>query len=769
MKLLFKENRKIIRNGSFVFFAICLIMSLFCFQYYQELQKTVKKESSAYLQEISKKIAENASKTISDNFSILETISTVLKNSNVTSYEEIRPIILEQQQYWNYTNVLLVDETGIAYDSTGKTVLLNSDSYLQESMINHTNTMASSQIIDGVESVTFAIPITEIYINNTKIMALVATYEQSVFDKILDMDSFGGKGYSHMIRSDGSIVIRSSSEYAPTTGYNLLNSLANSITENNHSIETVKEQMRKAESGVISVNQQGTDEYMSYTPLASENWYLMTFVPISFVNDSSQLLLSLTILLCCFITLAFSLLFSLLAVSFYRNKQRLERMVYVDPITGGNTIQRFYELAEIAMKNANIAQYCLVYLNIEKFKVLNEQFGRKSCDKMLTTIYQSISESLTDKECVGRISADNFCILIKNEAEPALLARFKLWYQAATSATESDGLIWLLPMIEVGVFTITDNTMPFASMLDRAKLALRETKWNVRKIHGKIGYSFYDDSLRQKLFRDKLLEDMMENSLKNGEFELYLQPKHRATTEKIGGAEALVRWNSAKEGMIFPDDFISLFEKNGFIVQIDTFMFEEVCKLLRKWLNAGITPLKVSVNCSRVHLKSLSFIQKYVELCKQYGVPEKYIEIELTENIVFEDVQYLISVIHQIHSAGFGCSMDDFGSGYSSLNLIKDIPFDTLKLDKVFFQNEITFSYRTESVIKSIIAMANSLSMETVAEGVEEQYQVEMLKKLGCDYIQGYYYAKPLPIKEFETLYIEDMKHLGNEGKGIEK
>ncbi|MEG1809030.1 MAG: EAL domain-containing protein, partial [Oscillospiraceae bacterium] len=165
---------------------------------------------------------------------------------------------------------------------------------------------------------------------------------------------------------------------------------------------------------------------------------------------------------------------------------------------------------------------------------------------------------------------------------------------------------------------------------------------------------------------------------------------------------------------------------------------------------------KISVNCSRMQLKNASFLQRYCKIADKYDVPHQYLEIELTENVVFEDVSRLSEIINEIHAAGFGCSMDDFGSGYSSLNLIKDIHVDTLKLDRSFFSGSLSDISRTESVVGSVVTMSKALGMVTVAEGVEDRIHVDMLKRLGCDYIQGYYYAKPMPIKDFETLTFRD-------------
>lgn len=743
------NNARTIGIALVAFFLICLAMGVACFQYYKHLQRTVKEESGGYLQEISKQMSNNASRIIDDNFSVLGTISTVLKSAEVNSYAELQPIVLEQQTYWNYNSVFLVDAAGVAYDAYGKTVKLSSEEYLRDVIVNDKRAMSSSIVMDGKEMVIFAIPLENVTIDGTPMRALAASYDPTTFDKILSMTAFSGKGYAHIIQKDGSVVVRSSSKEADQMGYNILNSLSSTTMDAGSDFEQITADIQDGKSGMAGFILNGTHEYMVYTPLTTQEWSLLTFVPVSVVNAKSELLMKITLLLCSFITLAFSALTGSIVIVFYRHKRKLEQIAYVDPVTHGSTIQHFYELAQVSLNSSGSTRYALVYINVEKFKVLNEQFGRNICDKMLCSIEKGVSQNLLGRECIGRLFADNFCVLMEYTQESELLNRFESWYEsAAQNSNKSDG-IWISPVIEFGVYVIINDTIPFEQMTDRAKLALREVGG---EIHGRLRYAVYNDVLRKQLFREKLIEDRMDEALKNREFQVYLQPKYRTADEQIGGAEALVRWLSPDEGMIYPDEFIPFFEKNGFVVRLDLWVFEEVCKTIRIWLDAGHEPVKVSVNCSRVHLKNPQFLKQYADICRYFNTPTEYIEIELTENVVFEDVEHLIATIEQIHAAGFGCSMDDFGSGYSSLNLIQDIPVDTIKLDKIFFRSGSKNMQRTESVVGSIITMSKALDMETVAEGVEERPQVDMLKRLGCTYIQGYFFAKPMPILNFENL-----------------
>lgn len=724
---------------------LIVLLGILCSQYYRALQNTIRNESHEYLQEICKQVASNASRNISDNFAVLGTISSVLKNAGVKTYRELQPEVLAQQTFWNFKDILLIDARGSAYDAYGNIVMLSGDEYLREAVVNRRRAMSPAQTIKGTECMIFVIPVQGLTVNGTDMHALAATYALDTFDNILSMQAFSGRGNFYIIQKNGATVVRASSEAAPLEGYNLLNSLAAADIEDS-TIAKIKADIASGKGSAATISINGTRMYASYAPLESREWYLMGFVPVDVVNAKSALFMRLTLLLSAAITVAFTALVAYQMLTDSRHKQRLEQIAYVDPVTGGNTIERFYEVVEEQLSKPGKPMYALVYVNVEKFKLLNEEFGRRACDGLLCCLHDGVAGNLTQQECLGRLFADNFCVLITLQSEAALATRFEQWYEAAARRQEALGSVWMAPIIECGVYILGNDSLPFPHMIDRAKLALRETSTELR---GKMRYAVYDDAIRRQLFREKHLENKMAPALEGREFRVYLQPKYKADSETIGGAEALARWASP-EGLIFPDEFIPLFEKNGFIVQLDLWVFEEVCRRIKVWLDAGITPVKISVNCSRVQLRNPHFLQRYMAICKKIGITAEYLEIELTENVVFEDVATLSKIIDDIHAAGFGCSMDDFGSGYSSLNLIRDIPVDTIKLDKVFFRNGAKDMARTESVVGSILNMSRSLGMVTVAEGVEERAQVDMLKRLGCDYIQGYFFARPMPIPDFE-------------------
>lgn len=736
-------DRLKLRSAVITFFLICLVTGGFSFQYYNQLQRAIREESQGYLQEISQRIETNISRIIETNYSALYSIADAMDDMRISTFETLSSPIENQKKHWNFQEILLLDRTGKAYRPSGQEVVLNNYDYV-DMIVGGAQGFSTTQMVDSKECVMFVVPM-NLLLDGRQIVALATVYDMAAFEQTLSMTAFGGQAYSCVVSSTGTMVMRPPIADQMKLGYNVLST----IESGNDDIGYIRTDIQAGRAGQAELSQNGERYYMVYTPVRQESWYLLTFVPTQVVNEKSDMLLETTVILCGVITMIFAGLTLVLIYTFHRNKQRLEQIAYVDEVTGGNTIQKFYEIMHAALEIADHPCYALVYTNIQKFKVLNEQLGRVACDNMLKTFYEHISTILTDRECVGRISADNFCVLLRYESESLLLERFRNWFQDATLFVNREDPGWSIPLTEFGIYIIEDETVPIPQMIDRAKLALREFPC---AINSKFHYAIYNKETHRKLFREKQLEDMMESALQNHEFQVFLQPKYRVRDQRIGGAEALARWSSESEGMIYPSEFIPLFEKNGFIVQLDLWMFEQVCICLRRWIDLGLEPVKISVNCSRVQLNNRGFLSSYVEILNRYGVPPALIEIELTESIVMEDAQRLSKVIDDIHAIGFGCSMDDFGNGYSSLNMIQSIPVDTLKLDRIFFDKPEESSRRTESVIESIVGMANALSMQTVAEGIEYKEQVEMLERVGCDYIQGYVFARPMPVEEFERL-----------------
>ena len=290
-----------------------------------------------------------------------------------------------------------------------------------------------------------------------------------------------------------------------------------------------------------------------------------------------------------------------------------------------------------------------------------------------------------------------------------------------------------------GIYSIDDRTIPIEQMCDRAFLAATSIK-------GQYGKHFaaYDDNLRRGLLRRQAITDVMEDALAEGQFEIYLQPKYSIRDEKLAGAEALVRWNHPEWGMQSPAEFIPLFEQNGFITKLDQFVWNRACACLREWDDKGYPPISISVNVSRADIYQADITDLLTKTVKRYGLSPERLHLEITESAYTENPEQLIQTVGDLRDLGFVVEMDDFGSGYSSLNMISKMPIDVLKLDMKFIQNE-TAKRLKGGILRFIIDLARWMKLSVVAEGVETKEQADILKEMGCDMIQGYYINKPLP------------------------
>ena len=297
-----------------------------------------------------------------------------------------------------------------------------------------------------------------------------------------------------------------------------------------------------------------------------------------------------------------------------------------------------------------------------------------------------------------------------------------------------------------GIYEITDRSVPIEQMCDRALLAADSIKGQYHR-----HFAIYDDALRSRLLREKAITDTMETALAEGQFTVYFQPKYSLNEERMVGAEALVRWIHPKWGFMSPGEFIPLFEKNGFIPQLDQYIWEQVCSRLREWREKGYPVLPVSVNVSRADVYHIDLESTLLRITEKYDIDPVYLHLEITESACANDPAQIVSTVSQLRKQGFIIEMDDFGSGYSSLNMFNQMKMDILKLDMKFIQNEMA-KPSDKSILNYVIDMSHGMGLSVVAEGVETQEQMERLREIGCDYVQGFYFAKPMPAAEYEEL-----------------
>ena len=368
-------------------------------------------------------------------------------------------------------------------------------------------------------------------------------------------------------------------------------------------------------------------------------------------------------------------------------------------------------------------------------------------DQLLKTIIEEADAIFYSRELCIRMNADQFALFTRNTQD--LEERFYVFSDKVNARALDLGIRYPIKF-KRGVYQIRNREEDISLMIDKANMA--------RKMlvgEEKDSVSYYSDRLAEDLKKTDKIESEMETALFNREFKMYIQPKWDIKEDRLYGGEALVRWMKDDGNMIYPSDFVPVFEKNGFIEQLDIFMLESACKLIRDQLDNKQPIYPISVNQSRMLLNDPDYINRITEMLNKYQIPKGYIELEITESMLFSERDKMISILNELKEVEVQLSMDDFGSGYSSLNLLKDFPFDVLKIDKEFF-SEATTSESSVWILRMIIEMAEGLGIRVICEGVETKEQIEMLQKIGCRYVQGYYYSKPIPVERFVEVYCKE-------------
>lgn len=396
----------------------------------------------------------------------------------------------------------------------------------------------------------------------------------------------------------------------------------------------------------------------------------------------------------------------------------------------------------------------IMRFNIARFKVINDLFGEETGDKLLKYVAHFLKSIKLEPCAYGRLYADNFLLCYPTQGN----VREHLIHSLQMLA-ESFALDYRIDFY-FGIYAVQDTALAVTTMLDRAAMGLSRAQNN-----GLIVCGEYDEAMRDTIVSEQVIVNNMNGSLERGEFLIYLQPKYELMSEKIVGAEALVRWLHPQLGFISPSRFIPVFEQNGFIYQLDKYVWEQACKILRSDMDKGRPALPISVNVSRIDLYSPNIVQVFEQLIKKYDIPPKYLELELTESAYVENPQQIIEIAKELQSRGFPILMDDFGSGYSSLNMLKDMPVDILKIDLKFLSDtQQEDNGRGGNILNSVVRMAKWLHIPVIAEGVESQQQIDFLRTIGCECVQGFFYSKPVPVDVYAELvdkgYSDTVKHL---------
>lgn len=397
-------------------------------------------------------------------------------------------------------------------------------------------------------------------------------------------------------------------------------------------------------------------------------------------------------------------------------------------------------ILETDRSGISTGEYALCCFDVLRFKAINDLFGPSEGDRLLIYIANVLKNNLNSDDIACHPGSDRFIYFTRSKGAELVNLISKI---------HSDISAFDIPFeiaCNTGVYVTTGNGLSVDSMLDRAVLAQSAIKGSYT-----IKHNFYTEELRNTMLGEQEIVGIMNNALEEEHFVVYYQPQYNHSTGMLLGAEALVRWNHPDRGLISPGLFIPIFEKNGFITKLDMYVFEQVCKFLKKCMDKGLATVPISTNFSRHDLFMADFVEKLEEIRTRYEVPVKLLRVEITESAVMASSSLINDVVKALHDKGYVVEMDDFGSGYSSLNVLKDIELDVIKLDMLFLSEQTT-SNRGGTILSSVVRMAKWLDMPVIAEGVETVKQADFLRSIGCDYIQGYLYSRPIPADEFEEI-----------------
>lgn len=430
----------------------------------------------------------------------------------------------------------------------------------------------------------------------------------------------------------------------------------------------------------------------------------------------------------------------------YKEEQKNKEKAYRDSVAKIGSMEKFRIDVEPILESDSKLDYYMVAVDIDKFKLINDLYGYAEGDKVIAYLARVLHSNVGNDSFVARLNADYFVIMKKAEdlsnVEEYLNRVFEI---VNKDIAEHDSEYCLI--LKAGIYKVREDDLLLSSIMDKADLAK-----DSMVVGHQSSYALYSEEMRQKAIDDKKMENDMESALENREFQVFLQPQIDLKTKKIVSAEALVRWVQPEKGMIPPFKFIPLFEKNGFICKLDYFVWEESIKTLAKWRDQNQMMVPISINLSRVDIEKTGMIESVIGLLDKYSIQPKWIKAELTESVCLENDAIIMDKMNLLKESGLKIAIDDFGSGYSSLHLLKRMPIDILKIDKSFLDYDEDMQEKDEIVIRDVVDLGKHLHMQIVMEGVETLEQTVFLESIGCDIAQGYYYGRPMPIEEFEQM-----------------
>lgn len=640
------------------------------------------------------------------------------------------------------SNVVAINDQDIKYDVKTSNLSKPIQSVIEETLLGK---KAISDIFESELStqptVAYGIPVLR---NNQIIGSLVA------LDVLHITTDENDNTYACIIDSDGNILLGSNQDINQT------NSFFENINLKDTNINQIKSDLKNNKNVSLTFDYKDESCQAILKPIDINDWYMVCID----IDQSAGLSISQTarIVNGLFVVIVI-LVIGLLLYGYWmtlKNNHELALSAYYDRLTGAYNLLYFNQKGKQELRqNLNCS---IVVLNIRQFKFFNEIFGNEQGDKLLCHIKGVIENNLNSEEFCCRDTADQFFLFLRDIDKEIIESRLN---KIIEEIFDYDALLHTNYHLKIhcGIVISSDQynldttfdglmvSVMFA--LDKAKEKLQTSIW------------FYDVELHEREKIDNYIESHMHQALEKHEFKFFLQPKIGLKDGSLESAEALVRWITNDGQELYPDQFIPIFEKSGFCIELDMYMFEEACKQIKEWIDEGIEPIGISVNQSKLLFYEADYVERLEKIINKYQIPANLITLEILENLVIDNVDEVNSKIECLHKIGFRVSMDDFGSGYSSLNILGKLDIDELKIDKDFLQEIfVENNFRTKLIMEEIVKLAKILSISTVVEGVETLECNYLIRSFGCDFGQGYYYDKPISNDKFNLRYMKNRKKI---------
>ena len=720
-----------------------LIFGIALFGCFGQIRNSLQQQLMSSIEGVAEQNEILVEKEAGTRFRLLDSLARELSDGDESIFVDKMQGFVETYQF---KRMGYIAADGTAKTTDGYRLNMSDRDFFQQSMQgkNFLTDAFEDRIDTSYETINvFSVPV---YEKNQKTIkgVLFGTCGYEMFEECLKNEIFEGQAFNYIIKIDGTIVAGSGNSKKWGIGKNIFVTDASEDerdddARDDDARDKMISDMKEGKSGYGMDPKRKEASLYYYMPLkieeSGETWYVVTAVSESVLTSRMQVVMDAINSLMVIILAVISVSVGVYIYSWRKSKKELMTLAYQDPVTLGDNFVAFKERA----KSKKDGVGWLIAMDVTDFKLINSTCGVKKGDEVLRVIWEIFETETGENELAAHVNADRFILFWMDENQENIKQRLEYVIRKIEEIPERLEIPNLFPVFGIFHTIVLDEIEP---LYGNAVLAKHQIKGR-RDRH----YMFYDELNHESIQENRELEEHFEKAIENEEFEIWYQPKYSAHSRKLVGAEALVRWRRADGTLIPPLKFIPLFERNGNIIRLDEYVFRAVCRQQKEWQKQGQKMLPVSVNISRVSLYYSSVVEKYESIIRSFDLDSKYIQLEITESATIDNNE-IFNLLEQFHTAGFKILLDDFGSGYSSLAALNRMHFDTIKLDKSLV--DYIGDDNGEKLLNSITKLAQSFGMEITAEGVETVEQLMFLCNLDCDDIQGYYFSRPLPVKEYE-------------------